>query len=265
MDSIIENYLDNHIGSDRSDIKNVFDILILPEMAFTGYELNLDQAIQMAEKLDDIGPTYQWCKKKAQDFECLVMCGYPEKVSDMELYNSAMVFDRDGQLIKNIRKTFLYEVDEAWAQEGPGFQSWYCPWLDIKISFGICMDMNQYQFDRKSPSPDREFANKALEEQSQLILFCCAWKDGNPGGPDNNDTPEYWFDRLLPLHIHHKVNNSPCYFACSNRNGKDVETTFTGNSCVLGLHTPHIEVRADKISQTMVVANVDDFPIKTKC
>ena len=262
MDAIIEKHLNNHIGSDGNDKKNFLDILVLPEMAFTGYELNLDKAIQIAEKLDDKGPTFQWCKEKAELFGCLVMCGYPEKVSDEELYNSAMVFDRDGKLVKNIRKTFLYEVDEAWAQEGPGFQSWYCPWLDVKISFGICMDINQYQFDRNGPSPDREFANKALKEQSQLILFSCAWKDMNPLAPDNNDTPHYWLNRLLPLHEYHKAKNSRCYFACANRNGKDIETTFTGNSCVISLHSSDIEARADKTSQTMVVANIDDFLTK---
>lgn len=40
-------------------------------------------------------------------------------------YNSACLVDRQGKVVTTYQKTFLYEVDEAWAQEGPGFKSMY--------------------------------------------------------------------------------------------------------------------------------------------
>jgi predicted amidohydrolase len=40
-------------------------------------------------------------------------------------YNSACLVDRQGNLVTTYQKVFLYKVDEAWAQEGPGFQSMY--------------------------------------------------------------------------------------------------------------------------------------------
>lgn len=37
-------------------------------------------------------------------------------------YNSACFVDRDGNLITTYQKSFLYDTDERWADEGPGFK-----------------------------------------------------------------------------------------------------------------------------------------------
>jgi predicted amidohydrolase len=38
-------------------------------------------------------------------------------------YNSQCFVNRKGELIKTYRKAFLYETDELWASEGPGFDT----------------------------------------------------------------------------------------------------------------------------------------------
>ena len=224
-------------------------------MAFTGYELNLSQAIQCSESPTSEGRTFQWCRDKARQFGCLVVCGYPEFVAENELYNSIMVMDRDGTLVKSIRKTFLYEAD-TWAREGAGFQSWYCPWLQLRISFGICMDINPYKFE--SPFEAFEFAREALNNQSQLILFSCAWTDSAPEDSDPSQLFNYWATRLTPLIDHYSSTKKPCYFICANRIGKENDTTFAGSSCVIALHTCSVKSFVDKTSQALLVADIKE-------
>ena len=99
-------------------------MLILPEMAFTGYEFatKSDVAI-LAENPNDHSSsslTFTWCQHQAKRLKCLVVCGYPEvdNQNPKTFYNSVMVIGPDGKLQVNIRKTFLYSSDKIWATPG---------------------------------------------------------------------------------------------------------------------------------------------------
>jgi protein N-terminal amidase len=68
--------------------------------------------------------------RSAKRLHAFVMVGYPQIVQGEDnsspiYYNSACLVDRHGKLITTYQKRFLYQVDEAWAQEGPAFQSIY--------------------------------------------------------------------------------------------------------------------------------------------
>lgn len=54
--------------------------------------------------------------------KCFVIVGYPQK-KDQLCYNSLCCVNPEGKLITTYQKTFLYETDENWAIEGPGFVS----------------------------------------------------------------------------------------------------------------------------------------------
>lgn len=49
--------------------------------------------------------------------KCYVACGYAEIDGD-KLYNSAVVVNREGEAILNVRKKHLFETDKTWADEG---------------------------------------------------------------------------------------------------------------------------------------------------
>jgi len=57
--------------------------------------------------------------------------------------------NRDGTLLYNYRKHFLYESDEVWAEEGESFKA-----IDLvntegktfRAGLAICMDINPYKF-----------------------------------------------------------------------------------------------------------------------
>ncbi|ETV69455.1 hypothetical protein, variant 2 [Aphanomyces astaci] len=153
-------------------------ILMLSEMVFTGYCFRDRDEVEPLAEETSTGPTFEWCQRHATRLHCLVACGYVEKASDGNLYNSMMVLSPDGTVVFNYRKTFLYETDKSWATAGSGFGNWYCPWLAQQLSFGICMDINPCDF--TAPYESYEFASSVVTAKSSLVLFSSAWNDFSP-------------------------------------------------------------------------------------
>ncbi|KAL1967670.1 hypothetical protein VTN77DRAFT_2927 [Rasamsonia byssochlamydoides] len=213
------------------------DILVLPEMAFTGYNFPSLQAIKPYLEPQGRGPTAQWARETARHLKCKVCVGYPE-ISKAEVrheapspsetekekyFNSLLVVDENGEILLNYRKQFLYYTDETWASEGDvgwGFHalefdshrlssSEDCdarlPRQHVPTTFGICMDINPYKFE--APFTAWEFANRVLDSRSQLVIVSTAWLtvEGREAiaslgrhQPDM-DTFNYWIRRFWPL------------------------------------------------------------------
>lgn len=119
--------------------KDGVHVLLLPEMAFSGYCFT-DQAdvSRVAEPSD--GPTTRWCAKQAKRLGCTVLCGYPrvmandaskkkgasqknENENEPQMFNALAAVGPDGETITTYHKSFLYCVDKTWASEGGGFVS----------------------------------------------------------------------------------------------------------------------------------------------
>lgn len=134
------------------------DILILPEMAFSGYNHPSLNAIRPFLEPTASGPSSAWAKHTAQLLGCIVAVGYPERrtltsysadekdihvssatskdpldgdasghvdasdvvANDAESYYNSLVFvSPTGEVVAHYRKTFLYYTDETWATENP--------------------------------------------------------------------------------------------------------------------------------------------------
>ena len=65
-------------------------------------------------------------------------------------YNSAVMVDPSGAVVKVFRKHFLYKADTPWADEGAGFEYVDVPALG-RIAVGICMDLNRTLLRRRRP------------------------------------------------------------------------------------------------------------------
>ncbi|KAI8100169.1 carbon-nitrogen hydrolase [Halteromyces radiatus] len=221
-------------GYQKGDI----DILVLPEMAFTGYVFKTCQEIEPYLEDASNGPSVLWAKRQAIRLSCYVVVAYPERYVDgdnIKLYNSQCFVNRQGELIKTYRKSFLYETDEHWASEGPGFETIDIPELG-KVGLAICMDINPYQF--KTDFYDFEFGHYHSEAKTDIILCSMAWLKNDTKGNDTvMDTINYWALRLLPLmrqsvesdHQHHTL------FVACNRIGSERGSTFAGGSSILDL------------------------------
>ncbi|KAF8865838.1 carbon-nitrogen hydrolase [Acephala macrosclerotiorum] len=237
------------------------DLLVLPELAFSGYNFRSLQHISPYLEPTAAGITSLWARTTALKYECVVTVGYPEKVdvapkwpASPEYYNSAITVNQDGETIANYRKSFLYYTDETWALEGPdGFFDGEIDGLG-NTAMGICkwptksferMDLNPYKFE--APWSAWEFAYHILHKQANLVILSMAWltrEDArsysrSPKEPDM-DTLSYWLARLEPLIRAETEGEIICVFA--NRTGTEDEAVYAGTSAVLGIHAGEVKV-----------------------
>ncbi|KAI8377295.1 carbon-nitrogen hydrolase [Blakeslea trispora] len=201
------------------------DLLVLPEMAFTGYVFKTKEEIEPFLEDEETGPSVQWAQSQGNLF-CSASLPEPYYAN----YNSLCFVDPNGNRVLTYQKSFLYETDESWASEGPGFVSTQLEALDRAVGFGICMDLNPYQF--KSSFYQFEFANYHLQHQTDLICCSMAWLKGS------TDPVQYWATRLLPL----SLKQSPTLFVVCNRTGSERGSTFAGSSCVLEIQSEQVTV-----------------------
>ena len=126
----------------EANLQNI-DLLVLPEMAFTGEfeehctfivvtmlrccqvianylgnNFKSHQHINPYLEYTRSGITLAWARWTALEHECVVVVGYPEKEL-LKCYNSAITVDADGDMIGNYRKLLLDDLDKTWASEGP--------------------------------------------------------------------------------------------------------------------------------------------------
>lgn len=228
------------------------DVLVLPELAFSGYNFKSLQDITPFLEPSGSGITSLWARTIALKYNCTVTVGYPEKVdvspkwpTGPEYYNSTIVVNGDGETIANYRKNFLYHTDETWALEGGrGFYDGFIPGLG-NTSIGICMDLNPYKYE--APWHAFEFAHHILEVESNLVIVSMAWMTRDdprrftrmPNEPDM-ETLTYWVTRLEPL-IRAESQEEIIVIFC-NRCGNEEEVLYAGTSAVIGIHDGEVKV-----------------------
>ncbi|KAK5993335.1 Protein N-terminal amidase [Cladobotryum mycophilum] len=228
------------------------DLLVLPELAFSGYNFKSLHHISPFLEEANSGVSSLWARSTALKHDCTVVVGYPEKVdptlnwpTDPEYYNSAIVINGDGETVANYRKTHLYYTDETWALEGShGFYKGRLPGLG-RTAIGICMDINPYKFE--APWNKFEFAQHALNTGARLVIVSMAWLtnddprifNATPQEPDTN-TLMYWASRLEP--IIRVESNEEVIVVFANRCGGEDEATYAGTSAVIGIRSGEVWV-----------------------
>jgi predicted amidohydrolase len=195
------------------------DLLVLPEMAASGYLFPSRDAVSRVAEPED-GPTARAAAALARAHRCHVVVGFPEQDGD-HLFNSAAVLDGHGELVAVYRKRLLYRADQPWATAGGRPY----PVVDTgsgRFTVGICMDLN-----------DDAFTGWIRDSGVEAVAFPTNWVDeGEPAWP-------YWAWRL---------QGSRAALVAANRWGSEqadgvmVEgptcadtgvTRFSGASCVL--------------------------------
>ncbi|KAL9128732.1 MAG: hypothetical protein Q9217_002639 [Psora testacea] len=224
----------------RQNAPGVIDVLILPELAFPGYNHTLASIHPLLEPTC-AGPSTIWAHQTAAKYRCLVSVGYPELLTlpasrevvdkggteDSVAYNSTVTMSPDGEVLAHYRKTHLYYTDEGWATEGPeGWLIQALPLQDhnekVKAAFGICMDLNPYKF--TAPWDAYEFCISAINTQADMLVLSMAWLSSLPAA-ELKETPEtpdmdtftYWLNRLLPL----LETEKEVLVVCANRAGEE--------------------------------------------
>lgn len=173
------------------------DLIILPELALTGYNFDNPQHIKpyLEPTPPASGVSFQLAQELSRQYKCFTLIGYPERTSQNITHNSCLLTAPLGSLLVNYRKTFLYETDKQWGCEEnpekkddyPFFPKFDIVWdksyylnrdgerryTPISTALGICMDMNPYEF--SAPFNKFEFSLSAYINRVKLVLFPTAW------------------------------------------------------------------------------------------
>ncbi|KAI9344322.1 carbon-nitrogen hydrolase [Obelidium mucronatum] len=212
-----------------------FDLLILPEMSFSGY---------VFESRDDIEPlvdlcyvaTVKWAKAVANRIGCIVQAGTPRRTGQTgtSLRNSVVIVKPNDSETHEYDKHFLFDVDERWADEGDGFHSFPLQVGLNTLVVAICMDINPWRF--QNPFERFEYATFHVESQADLITGSMAWVlSDNEKKPQDSKLPlvgtlNYWATRMNPII---RAKQKRVIMAVCNRTGGENGTNFCGSSCVL--------------------------------
>ncbi|KAJ4423822.1 hypothetical protein N0V82_001561 [Gnomoniopsis sp. IMI 355080] len=253
------------------DLENL-DLLVLPELAFTGYNFKSLNQISPFLEPQGSGISALWARTTALKYNTNVVVGYPERVdvapkwpTGPEYYNSTIVVNGDGETVANYRKSFLYVIDETWALEGKdGFFVEDVPDLGT-IAMGICMDLNPYKFE--APWHAFEFAFHILSVEANLVIVTMAWvtrEDGRhfsrmPEEPDM-ETLTYWVQRLEPL-IRIEGQEEVIVVFC-NRTGIEDDLVYAGTSSVIGIQDGEVNVYGilGRSVKDVLVVDTDNGP-----
>ncbi|KXJ93364.1 carbon-nitrogen hydrolase, partial [Microdochium bolleyi] len=229
------------------------DLLILPELAFSGYNFRSLRDIAPFLEPTAAGVSASWARSTALKYDCNIIVGYPETAdvshkwpSDPEYYNSAVIVNNDGDTWGHYRKTHLYYTDETWALEGPGFYKGHLPGVG-KIAMGICNSqfLSPYRFE--APWTEYEFAVHARNVAANVVVLSMAWLTREPADtfcsqpkePDM-ETLTYWIKRLEPLIRADSDEEIIVIFA--NRCGVEDEAVYAGSSAVIGIQRGEVTV-----------------------
>jgi N-carbamoylputrescine amidase len=183
------------------------DLVVLPEMAATGYVFPDRDAVAAVAEAPD-GATFHSWSRIAREHRCWLVGGFPERDGD-RLFNSALVLDPTGERAFVYRKTLLYDADRPWASPGDsGYRAFDTD--SGRFGVGICMDLN-----------DDAFLGWAKDASLDAIAFPTNWVDE---GTLEIPTWTYWAWRMRGL---------PGALLAANTWGSDGGFTFTGKSVIL--------------------------------
>lgn len=180
-------------------------LIVHPEMGTTGYcWQNREEIAPYVETIP--GPTTDRFATIAREQDCWIVVGLAEVVPDTRnYYNSAALIGPDG-LVGVYRKTHSYLAEPSWAKDG----DLGMPVFDTpigKIGMLICMDIVYFETSR-------------LEALRGADVICLPVNWGGETSPAAS-----WIGRALENGVSVIV---------ANRSDGERNTTFSGQSCVIG-------------------------------
>lgn len=146
-----------------------FDLLVLPELAHTGYFFtDRLELLELAEE-PSTGPFCSWLRTLAAERDGVVISGFAERDGDGRLYNSALIALPDGTW-HVYRKTHLFYKEKQIFEAGEtGF--FVVEWKECRIGTMIC-------YDWRFPESTRTLALRGADviaHPSNLVAAASLW------------------------------------------------------------------------------------------
>ncbi|WLH68036.1 carbon-nitrogen hydrolase family protein [Pseudomonas sp. FP2309] len=181
------------------------DVLVLPEMFLTGYNIGAEAVGALAEAQD--GESAHTIAEIARTAGVAIVYGYPERADDGQIYNAVQLIDAQGQRLCNYRKSHLFgDLDHSMFSAGDD----HLPLVELngwKLGFLICYDL-------EFPENTRRLALAGAE----LILV-----------PTANMVP---FDFVADVTVRARAFENQCYVAYANYCGHEGDIHYCGQSSI---------------------------------
>jgi predicted amidohydrolase len=181
------------------------DLLVLPEMFMTGYNIGAEAVSTLAEVYN--GEWAQQIGRIAKTAGLAIVYGYPERTADGQIYNAVQLIDSHGERRCNYRKTHLFgDLDRSMFSAGGD----EVPVVELngwKLGFLICYDL-------EFPENTRRLALAGAE----LILV-----------PTANMIP---FDFVADVTVRARAFENQCYVAYANYCGHEGDIHYCGQSSI---------------------------------
>jgi len=200
------------------------DLIIFPELFLSGYNIG-KMVRELAERAD--GPACQKVSQAARKANIAILYGYPERL-DTEVYNSALLIDRNGDTRANYRKTHLYGSYEKSCFQ-PGDTLYIAELEGLYIGILICYDV-------EFPEAVRALVNAGAD----FVAVPTALMED--------------YCRVAEHIVPARAYESEIYVAYVNRCGSEGDTIFCGRSCLVGPDGRDI-LRTGK-SEALLIADI---------
>ncbi|NMX63461.1 carbon-nitrogen hydrolase family protein [Pseudomonas sp. WS 5079] len=214
----------HHVAHEAGDA----DLLVLPEMFLTGYNIGAEAVGALAETQD--GPAAQTIAELARNAGLAILYGYPERAEDGQIYNSVQLIDATGQRRCNYRKTHLFgDLDHSMFSAG-GDEFPIVELNGWKLGFLICYDL-------EFPENTRRLALAGAE----LILV-----------PTANMVP---FDFVADVTVRARAFENQCYVAYANYCGHEDQIQYCGQSSIAAPNGQRVAQAG--LDEALIVATLD--------
>jgi predicted amidohydrolase len=180
------------------------DLLILPEMYLSGYNIGPDSALKYAQTIADLAPA----QDIAKSYNIALVFGYPERVGTA-VANSAILIGPTGDILLNYRKSHLYgDLDRAMFKAlGTEFPT--AELHGYKIGLLICYDI-------EFPEPARRLALAGID----ILLVPTAQMEP--------------YEQVAKHIIPARAYENQIYVAYANHSGSDDGLDYIGLSSICG-------------------------------
>jgi predicted amidohydrolase len=183
---------------------NGADLLILPEMYLSGYNIGPENARKFAITAEGLAPA----QAAARQHGIALVFGYPEKVGDA-VANSAVLIGPDGEILLNYRKTHLFgDLDRAMFK-AVGTEFPLAELNGLKIGLLICYDI-------EFPEPARCLALAGAD----IILIPTAQMEP--------------YEQVARFVLPARAYENQVYTAYANHSGKNDGLSYVGLSSICG-------------------------------
>ncbi|MFO7897379.1 MAG: nitrilase-related carbon-nitrogen hydrolase [Candidatus Cloacimonadales bacterium] len=114
------------------------DLVVFPELASSGYVFGSKAEVEQVAEDAQSGPTASYFRQLAQQHNCSLVVGFPEK-SGNKIYNSSLLVNPNGEIFVYRKLHLFYEEKQFFSPGDKGFLVFPAK-AGVKIGMMVCFD-----------------------------------------------------------------------------------------------------------------------------